>query len=77
MSLADAFGWVGVIDASLMWAVIYGLFAAYFTWLWWRGRRNGRRRKALKDLGAKSRARIEAMVRQMSPSPIPAPGGAS
>lgn len=56
-------------------ATVLGLLGAYWTWQWWKNRRNGRGRKALKDLGAKSRARIEALVEQMTPSPIPSPAG--
>lgn len=52
-----------------------GMWAAYFTWRWWNGPRNRRHRKALRELGAKARARIEAMVRQITPSPIPSPAG--
>lgn len=53
-----------------------GLFAAFYTWLWWRNRRKGRWKRAAKELGAKSRARVEALVEQMTPSPIPVPAGA-
>ena len=56
-------------------AVVSGLMAILYSWLWWKNRRNRKRRRALRDLGAKSRARIEAMVRQMTPSPIPSPAG--
>lgn len=67
-----------VLEADALGTAINGLFTAWFTWLWWKNRRNGRRKRAMKDLGAKSRARIEAMVRQMTPSPIPSPvGGAA
>jgi len=43
--------------------------AAFWLWLWWRGRR-GKRRKALKAIGDKSRAVLAAMARNM---PRPAP----
>lgn len=39
-----------------------GVVAVWETWEWWRKRPKGRRRKALVD--------------QMTPSPIPVPGGA-
>ncbi|WP_141576199.1 hypothetical protein [Actinomadura sp. WMMA1423] len=65
-----------VIDVSPVWSAIYGLAAAYYTWRWWKNRRNGRGRKALRELGAKSRARVQALVDRMTPSPIPSPAGA-
>lgn len=65
-----------VLEGDLPWAVFQGSLAVIYSWLWWRGRRNGRGKRALKELGAKSRERVEALVRQMTPSPIPAPGGA-
>jgi hypothetical protein len=43
--------------ASLGWALLW-------FWLWWRWRR-GKRRKALRALGAKARARLAAMLRRM------------
>ncbi|WP_433225429.1 hypothetical protein [Actinomadura formosensis] len=64
----------GVLDGDRA-SIICGLLAVWFTWEWWRRRRGGRGREVLRELGAKSRARIEAMVRQMSPSPIPSPAG--
>jgi predicted negative regulator of RcsB-dependent stress response len=57
--------------------VIFFALAAYFTWQWWKHRRNGRMKKAAKALGAKSKARVEALVRQMTRSPIPSPVGAA
>jgi hypothetical protein len=69
-------GWLACVVERLEGAgVIWGLLAAYFTWQWWK-RRKGRGKKALKELGAKSRARVEALVRQMTRSPIPSPAGA-
>lgn len=52
------------------------LLAVVYTIAWWRNRRKGRGRKALKELGAKSRARVRSLVRRMTPSPIPSPAGA-
>ena len=66
-----------VITGNTGWAVFQGCLAAYWAWMWWRGRRKGRMKKAAKELGAKSRARIDALVERLSPSPIPTPGGAS
>lgn len=53
--------------------------AAALAWLWWRRKKD--RRKALAALGAKSLARIAAMVTRMRERParpvlIPSPGGA-
>lgn len=74
--------WIGfianVIDTSPVWAAVYGLGAAYYTWRWWKNRRNGRMRKALRELGAKSRAKVQVLVDRITRSPAPAPsGGAS
>lgn len=72
--------WLGflgsVMEANPLGAVLYGLLAAFFTWLWWKGRRKGRGRRALRELGDKSRRRIRALVDQITPSPIPSPVGA-
>lgn len=64
-----------VLDGDAFFTAANGLLAAWFTWKWWKNRRSGRGKRALKDLGAKSRARIERLVRQMTPSPIPTPVG--
>jgi hypothetical protein len=66
-----------VLDGSMGWVIFQGSCAVIYAWLWWRGRRNGRMKKAAKELGAKSRARVEALVEQLTPSPIPTPGGTS
>jgi threonine/homoserine/homoserine lactone efflux protein len=47
--------------------------AVYFTWLWWRNGGGRRPRPTLRQIGAKSRARIQTLVRQMTPSPVPTP----
>ena len=73
---ATAFFIYDALTGSPIWATFQGAAAVLHAWLWWRGRRKGRMKKALKELGAKSRARIEALVERLSPSPIPAPGGA-
>ncbi len=39
-------------------------------WLWWRHKRPDR---AIRALGAKSRARVEALARRMPPARIPVP----
>lgn len=64
-----------VMEGDPVWAALDGLVAAAYTVAWWRNRRKGRGRRALREIGAKSRARIEAMVRQITPSPIPSPTG--
>lgn len=72
--------WLGfissVMDTSPPWTAITGLIAAIYTWLWWKNRRKGRGRRALRELGDKSRRRVAALVEQMTPSPIPSPAGA-
>lgn len=49
-------------------AVIQASLAAWWFWNWWRKRKN--RLRALRQIGAKSRARLEALVRNI---PRPAP----
>lgn len=65
-----------VMDADPISAVVFGLIAAFHARRWWKNRRNGRGRRALRELGDKSRRRIQALVDQMTPSPIPSPAGA-
>lgn len=65
-----------VFTHSPGWATFQGSLAAYWAWMWWRGRRKGRMKKALKELGAKSQARVDALVERLTPSPIPSPAGA-
>jgi hypothetical protein len=65
-----------VVDGSTIAAVIQGFFAATFAWLWWRNGGGHGMKKAAKSLGAKSKARVDALVKKIEPSPIPAPGGA-
>jgi hypothetical protein len=60
-------------DFSLWWRVFFGSLAVAGIWLWWINRRKGRGKKALRQLGAKSKARVDALVRQMTPSPTPSP----
>lgn len=57
-------------------AAVFGVLAVLATRRWWNGRRKGRGRKALKELGDKSRRRVQALVDRMTPSPIPSPAGA-
>lgn len=64
------------MTGDAFWATVDGLLAVVYTIAWWRNRRKGRGRKALKELGAKSRARVRSLVRRMTPSPIPSPAGA-
>lgn len=64
-----------VLNGDRVWAAIHGLLAVYMTWSWWRNRPKGRGRKALRELGAKSRARVQALVDRVTPSPIPSPAG--
>jgi hypothetical protein len=68
---------VETIRGDTFWAVLDGLLAAWFTWLWWKNRRKGRGRKALKELGDKSRRRVQVLVEQMTPSPVPTPAGSA
>lgn len=67
-----------ITDAGLF-AVVTSALAVFRWWLWWRGPRN-RRRRSLRALGHKARARLAAMLRSMpGPGPAlrPVPQGAS
>jgi hypothetical protein len=66
-----------LLDGAVVGAVINGSIAAVCAYLWWKGRRNGKWKRAARELGAKSKARVEALLENMSPSPVPAPAGAS
>lgn len=72
-------GWLAflsnVIDWSPRWSTWCGLLAAFCTYQWWKNRRNGRWKRAARQLGAKSKARVQALVRRITPSPIPSPAG--
>jgi hypothetical protein len=62
-----------LVDGAVVGAVINGSCAAVCAYLWWKGRRKGGWRRAARELGAKSKARVEALVEQMTRSPIPSP----
>jgi hypothetical protein len=49
---------------------VFALLAGAFIWLWW-NRRPPDKRKTLRELGAKSRARLAALVDAMRPVPSP------
>lgn len=66
-----------VMKGETLWATLNGLLAAAYTVAWWHNRRKGRGKKALKEQGDKSRRRVQALVDQMTPSPIPSPVGGS
>lgn len=53
---------------------INGSIAAVTTWLWWRNGGGPRTRKTVRQLGAKSAARITALVRNIGPAPARVPG---
>ncbi len=55
------------------WTPVNIAIGTFFMWLWWKNRRKGQGKRAMKTLGAKSRAKIEVMARQLTPSPIPSP----
>lgn len=58
-----------VATDDLLMGSINGLAAVLMTWLWWKG--GGRARRAFRQLGAKSTARISALVRNLAPTPAP------
>ncbi len=71
--LADALVLAAVYAAIRFWPFAAGSAASAViaaVWLWWRHKRPD---KALRSLGAKSRARIEALARRMPPARIPVP----
>lgn len=58
-----------VLSRNWIAAAIAAACALFWAWLWWRGRKD--RKKALRTLGAKSKARLEALVRNMpKPGPV-------
>ena len=62
-AIAGALGAVYyVLEGDLLLAGFFGACAAWLAWLWWRKRK--RRDPAARSLGAKSRARLAALVRK-------------
>src|SRR5258708_36532131 len=71
--LTDALLLAVVYAAIRLWPFALGSAASALiaaAWLWWRHKRPD---KAIRALGAKSRARVEALARQMPPPRIPVP----
>lgn len=71
-----AIGWwlsffANILDRDYVWIWVTGIAAVFYTWLWWRNRKKGKWKKILKEAGAKTRAIIVNMVKNMTPSPIP------
>ncbi len=62
-----ATGWA--LIPSRAWAVFAGAVTVLTALYWWRSGSGRRRRRALRELGAKSRARIAAMVTRMRERP--------
>lgn len=54
--LGSKTGWVGVVLALAFW--------------WWTGGGGDRTRKAARELGEKSKARIQKLVEQVTPQPV-------
>lgn len=76
-AVANGLCWVGnAVDGNILGEILSGAPAVVFAWLWWRNRPRGKGRKALRELGAKSKARVEALVERLTRSPIPSPAGA-
>lgn len=72
---AAVFTVLNVAEGSPVRAAIHAAVAAVCGFLWWINRRKGRMKRAARELGEKSRARVQALVEQMTPSPIPSPVG--
>lgn len=64
------------IEHSRVDAMIWAVFTGFCAHKWWNNRRKGGWKRAARQLGAKAKAAIDAMVRQLTPSPIPSPAGA-
>ncbi|WP_433233922.1 hypothetical protein [Actinomadura nitritigenes] len=64
-----------VMKGEPFWSTVDGTIAALYTRSWWNNRPKGRGRKALRELGDKSRRRIQALVDNLTPSPVPSPAG--
>ena len=58
-----------------LWAAVGAIAAIWCAIDWWHNRRNGKWKRAARALGAKSKARVEALIENMTPSPIPSPVG--
>lgn len=65
-----------VLAGSMYGEVLHGSLAVMFAWLWWRNGGGRRMKKAARELGAKSKARVAALVGNLKPSPVPTPGSA-
>lgn len=58
---------------SLIWGTVWTILAIW----WWRRNGGGKGlKKAAKELGEKSRAKVQELVDNLTPSPIPSPVGA-
>lgn len=66
-----------MINGDIGLAIFNGSLAAIIAILWWRRGGGKRTKKAARHLGEKSKARVQALVEQMTPSPVPSPVGAS
>jgi hypothetical protein len=65
---------VALVFGHVLWlAALLGLYAAIFAWEWWRHWRNRKRRGAVARAGAKSRARVAALVRKTRENAKPRP----
>lgn len=64
-----------VMDHAVIGQAIQCVVGVLNAWLWWRNGGGGRFKRAARELGEKSKARVQALVEQMTPSPIPSPAG--
>ena len=70
--LATATMAVGFAIGDNQMAHFFAGMTAVIIWIWWNGDDGKRKRRAARQLGDKSRARIQALVRQLAPAPNPA-----
>lgn len=62
-----------VAQGNTGFAVVNGVMAILHGYLWWKNWRNGGGKKAALELGAKSWARVQNLIDNMKPSPLPSP----
>jgi hypothetical protein len=64
---------IGVAQGQTGFSVVAGAIAILHGYLWWKNWRNGGGKKAALELGAKSWARVQNLIDNMKPSPLPSP----
>lgn len=58
------------VRGDVLWATAFGLVTVWALWMWWRRGGGDKTKKAARELGAKSRARVQALVDAITPAPL-------